>query len=133
MKVEYSEYKDKLIHSVITQVEQQGYTIGSCIGRLDFNKEEIDESFGILKLRSPKKVCFGLFEQRRLALFLGVLWLKNKLRGATKSKWVLEVYGRSSVNDMKNLAEILHKKFNVNIRVHLETEEVKTEYQYLEE
>ena len=59
--------------------------------------------------------------------FMGVLWFSNEARSATRSKWILEVYGDQDVEFLTEVAERLAKEFDASVHLKLITEEPRYE------
>ena len=103
--------------SIAKIVRENGYSIGSL---LHYRTENPDECvIGILKDREPKRGFLG-FKKGQRAYSIGQLWLENYIRNANRiEKWVLEVYGKDFVPELKNLAENLSAQYCVDIEVQL--------------
>jgi len=114
--------------AVVKLLRERGYEIADCIGMRTHMPDR--DAVGILKPRPPveKKFLFFHRKVKQRALFIGVLWLDNKLRGAKIDKtWILEVYGREYVQELTELAKELEKTHSKDIHVVLEVEKTELE------
>ena len=101
-------------------------TFGNALRWLDHSS-----SLGLLKGSEPLKKKFaGIFSYRVRRPFVAVLWFNNQPRGATHKKWYLEVYGRTHMPLMQQLANELSAEFNVAIHIRLDSEVEYKEYFY---
>ena len=89
------------------------------------------DSLGLLKgVRPLRKKFAGIFSYRVRRPFVAVLWFNNQARGATHKKWHLDVYGRTHMPLIQELAIELSTEFQVAIHIRLVSEVEHEEYFY---
>lgn len=129
MNVDFVDYQEATSIKVGRMLLSKGFAIASCTGVAE-STLRASESLGVLTkspATEPKRYLFGLIKAKSRRRFLGVIWFRNDVRGATDADWVFEVYGREHVSQTKQLADELAKTFNVKISLRLVREEPDTE------
>ncbi len=110
-RVTYSEPSD-ILDKISKTIIKQGYRI--------YNTDLDNDLLYIQKLEKGTKR--GIFGQKLKDNYvrIGELWLDNKPREAVHDKnWVLEIYKKVHVEELKKLAQELAKTYNVNVHVSL--------------
>ncbi len=83
---------------------------------------------GVGLLHGPtQKIVLGFIPWPQRRNFVGVFYFSDKKKNANNRNWVFEVFGRENLQVIKEIAEYLAHKFEVNIHVRLETERSKEE------
>ncbi len=107
----------------------KGFDLASCTGLASSLVETC--SLGILRKNpnaKPRKHLFGLITREPRREFLGTVWFRNKSRGASKRKWVFEVYGRKYAKSLRKLAKEMASAFNVKITLRVVCEQPDVEH-----
>ena len=115
-------YYESPAYEVARILREKGYRIADITGEECYEPDE--DVIGILKggRRAPGGPIFGTLFGKR-GLFIGRIFFNNKPRGAEVGKrWVLEVYGREYVEELRELAEELSSRYGVDIDVRLKSE-----------
>lgn len=131
MADEQKEYPKSLFSKIVNELKGKGYKIANCIGIAELPADKTH--VGILKSRKPteRKILSGLLKFRKRALFIGVLWLNNKARGAEVDKrWILEVYGKEDVEELTEVVKRIAEHYNVDIVINLESDRPRLERFY---
>lgn len=131
-KMEIIDFRDSLPYRLSKYLEDYGfktaYTNGEAVKTYD-----ADCAIGIVSKQSSEhwKQFIKLFPLRFLSknkrIFLGVIWFKDSSRNATRDNWVFEVYGRENLSIIEKLAINLEKNFDVQIVVHILSDELRFE------
>lgn len=120
-------YVESPIYRLVKEIREKGYETADCGGLSRRVFEARDTKLGLLKLRPSKEGFLGRSKRQR-NIFFCTIWLDNSSIGAhIDKKWVLEVYGRTYLEEAKKLAEDLASKFKVHIEIQLATETEKEE------
>ena len=122
-------YYESPTYAVAKALREKGYEIANHRG-VKIVGEPLHDVLGILEPRDPiVKNFFGLrWLSKQRALYLGTLWVDNNAYGAKPDeRWVLEVYGRSSVQKLTELMREIPKPREVSILIRLKSERGREE------
>jgi hypothetical protein len=118
-------YYESPVYIITKTLKAKGYLIADSTGLR--THEPSHDVLGILEPKPPKK-CFGVFNKKQRALYIGKLWLNNHVRYADEhSRWVLEVYGRNNVSKLGDIFREIVESKKINVQVTLNSEYVKQE------
>lgn len=129
-KMESVDYKEPYSIKVGKFLLLRDFVLSSCTGSANYSLVE-GRVIGILRKdpeAKPQKYLLGLLTREPLRAFIGTIWFEG--RGASETRWVLEVYGRKHVELLKQLGEEMASTFNTHIDIRLVTEQPKLETTY---
>ena len=121
-------HKAKIFESVAERIKKEGYQTADINGIAREIPYHYPEHYilGILVPRESVKGFLGISRRVR-GLHIGTLTLEGDKCKLFDKEWLLEIYGRDYVGDLKGMAERLAKEYDVNLPLRLETENPKLE------
>lgn len=126
MTVEFVDWEEPTTYEIARILLRKGYEPADFEGMSISPADKVFGStrqIGIVKSR-PQKIKKILFWERKVTqrgFFIAQICLVgNRRLGADSNNWVMEVYGKRFVDEMRELAEELAETFSVNVKVVLE-------------